>query len=83
MKNVLTAITAFCLTFGYVESTSNDVEVQRLEFPEFRIRPNIQYMEFDSVFIKGSHVKAKSVNGVIINDRAFLCQAWPTKCRAK
>ena len=93
MKNVLTAITAFCLTFGLLESVNNDVEVQRLEMPEFQIRPNIQSMEFDGIYIKGhrddyNFTEAEvfddgDSNGVVLNDREFYCQVWPTKCLTK
>ena len=93
MKNVLTAITAFCLTFGLLEATKNDVEVQRLEMPEFQIRPNIQTMEFDGIYIEGDRddynfTEAEvfddgDSNGVVLNSREFYCQVWPTKCLTK
>lgn len=93
MKNVLTAITAFCLTFGLLEATKNDVEVQRLEMPEFQIRPNIQTMEFDGIYIEGDRddynfTEAEvfddgDSNGVVLNNREFYCQVWPTKCLTK
>ena len=93
MKNVLTAITAFCLTFGFLEATKNDVEVQRLEMPEFEIRPNVQEMEFDEIYIKGHRDDYNFTedeafddgdsNGVILNDREFYCQVWPTECLTK
>ncbi len=93
MKNVLTAITAFCLTFGLLEATKNDVEVQRLEMPEFQIRPNVQKMEFDGIYIKGHRDDYKFTeaevfddgdsNGVVLNDREFYCQVWSTKCLTK
>lgn len=93
MKNVLTAITAFCLTFGLLEATKNDVEVQRLEMPEFEIRPNVQEMEFDEIYIKGHRDDYNFTedeafddgdsNGVILNDREFYCQVWPTECLTK
>lgn len=93
MKNVLTAITAFCLTFGLLEATKNDVEVQRLEMPEFQIRPNIQTMEFDGIYIEGDRddynfTEAEvfddgDSNGVVLNNREFYCQVWPAKCLTK
>ena len=93
MKNVLTAITAFCLTFGFLEATKNDVEVQRLEMPEFEIRPNVQEMEFDEIYIEGHRDDYNFTedeafddgdsNGVILNDREFYCQVWPAECLTK
>ena len=99
MKSVLTAITAFCLTFGLLEATKNDdemqllVEVQRLEMPEFQIQPNIQKLEFDGIYIKGHRddynftedevFNDGDSNGVILNSHEFYCQVWPTKCLTK
>ena len=93
MKNLLTAITACCLTFGLLESMNNDVEVQRLDMPEFQIRPNIQSMEFDGIYIEGHRdvynftedevFDDGDSNGVVLNDREFYCQVWPTKCLTK
>ena len=93
MKNLLTAITAFCLTFGLLESVNNDVDVQRLDMPEFQIRPNIQSMEFDGIYIEGHRDDYNFTedevfddgdsNGVVLNDREFYCQVWPAKCLTK
>lgn len=94
MKKLLTAITAFCLTFGLLEATKHDVEVQRLEMPEFEIRPNIQKMNnFDAIYIVGHRddydftedevFDDGDSNGVILNDREFYCQVWPAECLTK
>ena len=93
MKSVLTAITAFCLTFGLLEATKNDVEVQRLDMPEFQIRPNVQKMEFDGIYIEGhrddyNFTEAEvfddgDSNGVVLNNRKFYCQVWPVACLTK
>ena len=93
MKSVLTAITAFCLTFGLLEATNDHVDVQHLEMPEFQIRPNIQTMEFDGIYIEGHRDDYSFTedevyddgdsNGVVLNSREFYCQVWPAKCLTK
>jgi hypothetical protein len=93
MKNLLTAITAFCLTFGLLAATNNEVTVQRLELPEFEVRPNIQKMEFDGLYIEGHRDDYNFTEpevfddgdskDVILNDRKFYCQVWPSKCLTK
>lgn len=90
MKKVLTAITAFCLTFGLLESVNNDVEVQLIECEAINLtadmdsvrrireghRDDYNFTE-DEVFDDGDS------NGVVLNDREFYCQTWPTKCLTK
>jgi len=61
--------------------------------PEFQIRPNVQVMEFDVIYIEGQRDDYNfteddvsgidDAKGVIVNDHEFYCQTWPTHCDAK
>jgi len=85
MKNVLTAITAFCLTFGLLEATKTPVE--HIEMPEFysqRLpRQIIEVPEFRMKMLtdkereveKELYVKHQfddgDSDGVVLNDHEF------------
>ena len=99
MKNILTAITAFCLTFGLLEAVNIDVDVQYLEMPEF----HSQRLEREVIVMPALHMKMLTdserekekeryeedqvddgdSNSVVLYDTEHYCQVWPTKCLTK